>query len=240
MRKIIPVFIFFFASAIVYGQQTYADTSAMAVSTAPAKFIYDAERGDESGIYNGILYYSYSSRIEGIPFFKSTEWQKGTVLFDNVFYKDIFMRYELVNDQLLVVRDTSSGVIIALFSPRVKKFSFSGMEFIRLVKTDVHPAPENGFYRIMVKGKITALERSVKTIEEKIDVNVIERKFLEKVRYYMFKDGTYSSVSTKNHLLNACKDHKKEVQQFLSRNKLKYRRDPEKTIVAVADFYNHL
>lgn len=232
--------IFLLTASILHGQSTYVDTSETARITAPVKFIYDSERGDESGIYNGILYYSYSSLIDGVAFFKTGEWNKGTVLFDEVWYKDIFMRYELVSDLLIVAKDTSSGIYISLYSPRVKEFSYSGMQFLRFTRKDANPPPETGFYQVMVNGKLTALRRSVKVIEEKLEANKVDRWFEEKTKYYMVKDGIYHRVNNKKDILSVCKDHKKEVQQFLSKRKIKYRQNPENMIVLVAGFYNQL
>lgn len=240
MTRITLLFISLLTTSILHGQSSYADTSETARVTAPVKFMYDSERGDESGIYNGILYYSYSSLIEGVPFYRTGEWHKGTVLFDEIWYKDIFMRYELVSDQLIVAKDTSTGIYISLYSPRVKEFSYSGMQFLRLNKKDASPAPETGFYHILVSGKLTALRRSVKVIEEKLEANKVDRWFEEKTKYYMLKDGIYHHVNNKKDILSVCKDHKKEVQQFLSKKKLKYRQNPETMIVLVAGFYNQL
>ena len=39
-------------------------------------------------------------------------------------------------------------------------------------------------------------------------------------------------------MLEVIKDKRKDVQQYLSKNKLNYRKQPEQTIKAVAEFYN--
>ncbi|MEO8404482.1 MAG: hypothetical protein ABI480_07810 [Chitinophagaceae bacterium] len=185
-------------------------------------------------------YYFYSSLIEGNAFYKINTWEKGTILFDDVVYNDIWMKYETVADQLIVTADTSTGIFISLFRQRVKEFSYAGMQFIRLEKQTDRNVPEIGYYQILAKGKLTAYERNVKTLKEIIDGTTLIRRFEEKIKYHVEKDGKFYSIDNKNDLLSLCKDHKKEVQQFISANKIKFHKNLEPAIATVTAFYNRL
>jgi len=238
MTKYLMVFFFLFSAFKSKAQQYIPDSSLPKVSSAYAKQFYFTKRGEESAIYTGIRHESYSASIEGIAYFQSPDWQNGTVLYDQIFYENIWMKYDLYKDQLIVIPGNQSGMPIALFSPRVSEFSFSGSNFIRIEKADEKTSPAKGFYQQLTSGRITVLSKRFKLLTERIENRTVIQKFEERAKYFLLKDGIYYPVRNKKELMAVVKDKKKEIQQFLSNNKMKYRRQREKVIVAVAEFYN--
>ena len=173
-------------------------------------------------------------------YFFSVDWQKGNVLYGDIYYENILMKYDMVKDQLIVKAKESEGQPITLFSPRVKQFSFLDSKFIRVDNATAGSFLQAGFYRQLTHGKVTALARATKTISEKITDNKVARKFEEKIKYYTLKDSRYSLIENKNNLLSILKERKKELQGFIKENKLNFRKDMENAIVSVVEFYNHL
>lgn len=216
-------------------QQSYKDSSAGYV-----RKIYDVQRGSELPLYNGTRHQLYSASIDGLPYFESLEWYIGSVVYDDVLYDNIIMRYDQVKDELVIAQDKITGVYISLFSPRVKEFSISGVRFVWLSDTSGKSSLKPGFYQQLTKGKLTAYTRNAKEIEEKLENTTILQLIKNNIRYYILKDGVYHSVRNANDLLDVTKEHRKEVQQFISGKQLKYRRDPKQTIIAVTEFYNQL
>jgi len=92
------------------------------------------------------------------------------------------------------------------------------------------------FYQQLVQGKLTVLVKRTKGISEKISGTTLTQKFEETAKYYLLKDGISYPVKNKKDILTAAKDLKKEVQQFLSGKKLKYRKNPEKTMIKEGSF----
>jgi hypothetical protein len=238
MGKLILFAALFFLTGSLCAQQGYTDTSLLSPGIRHLRQVYDAQRGDESAVYNGIQHFPYSPAIEGIGYFRSTDWQKGSVVYEDILYTNIFMKYDEVKEELVVTPDEKGGLFVSLFSPRVKEFSFSGVKFIRLgMPGDGTSLPE-GFYRQLAAGKVTAFVRVTKTIREIIEGTTITRKFEDKIRYYVLADGMYTPVRNTSDLLDAMKGHRKEIQRFLGDQKLKYRKNPEQTITAAVKFYN--
>jgi hypothetical protein len=238
MAKYIFAFIFLFAVYSVYAQHYAADSAFTNGNSYYARHLYFTQRGEESAIYNGIHHDGYSTSIEGYAYFQSPGWQKGSVVYDNILYENILMKYDLLRDQLIVTPKEQSGMYIGLFSPRVERFSFSTFNFIRIGKTDEKTSPGPGFYQQLSYGKLTVLTRKTKVITERIEGNAFLHKFEETAKYYLLKDGIYYPAKSKKDILAVVKERKKEIQQFLSKNKLNYRKHREKTLVAVAEFYN--
>ena len=221
----------------VEAQENFAD-SALLTKLHETRKAYDKERGNQLAIYNGIQHYPYSPSIEGIAYFQADEWKKGSVVFSDISYEDIFMKYDLVTDQLIVTPNYDGGLFIALFSPRVKEFSFGGKRFVRLTRESTNGELADGFYQVLSSGKVTAIARTQKVIEEKVDITGISRWFEMKTRYYLLKDGKYKLIRNKNDLTNLLKEHRREVNQALSNLKLKFRKNAEQNIIAATDAYN--
>ncbi len=241
MYRILLFGVLTFGSNFLQSQPSNSDslTDSHTVTTDYAKNIYFLQRGNEAGIYRGILHYRYPPDIDGIAYYKSEDWQSGEVIYEGILYRKVLMKYDLVKDQLIVISNDTSGVSIGLFSPRVKQFAFSGSTFIRLDNNN-DEIMQSGFYRQLTVGKVIALARVKKIISEKIIDNKVARIIEEYTKHYVSKEGKYFYIQNKNDLLNVLKDHKKEVQGFMKKNKFNYRKQPEKTIVSLVDFYNHL
>lgn len=221
----------------VQAQENITD-SALLSKLHETRRAYDKERGNQLAVFNGIQHYPYSPAIEGIAYFQADEWKRGSVIFSDILYEDIFMKYDLVTDQLIVTPNYDGGLFIGLFSPRVKEFSFGGNRFVRLTRESTNGEMSDGFYQVLSSGKVTAFARTQKFIEEKVDITGISRWFEMKTRYYMLKDGKYKLIRNKNDLENLLKEHRREVNQALNNLKLKYRKNVQQNIVAATDAYN--
>jgi hypothetical protein len=235
MKKLTALLVFFLAIYCLHAQQPDSMIDSRMVAT---RHMYDAQRGRQSAVFNGLQHYPYSSMIEGIAYFQTADWRKGSVVFEDVQYDNIFMKYDLVTDQVIITADDNGGLFISLYSPRVKEFSFSGMKFVRFTKTNFGTGLPEGFYQELADGKVKAYTKTMKFIEEKVDITGISRKFEQKVRHYIFKDGKYHVIRNKKTLLSVLKEHKKEVQQYLSKLDVKYKNNPEQNITAAVNIYN--
>lgn len=238
MKNFACLICFFFSLWHLEAQEGHKDSSAADRAAVYAKQMYDSRRADESSLYNGIQFYPYLASIEGIAFFQSPNWQTGSLIYDNIRYDNISLKFDMVKEQVVVAPDKEGGLYISLFSPRVKEFSFAGIKFVRLGKPGDGSGLPEGFYQQLVSGKLTALARKTKTIVEWIVDQTIMRRFDSITRYYVQKDSVYHPIMNASDLFDLVKDRKKEVQQFLSSRKLKYRREPEKTIISAIEFYN--
>lgn len=148
------------------------------------------------------------------------------------------MKYDLVKDQLIVQSQETGGVNIALFSPRVKEFKFSGSTFIYFNKEKNKSSLPEGFYQRLAQGKLTAFAKSNKIITETIVGVTLYRKFEESKKYFILKNDQYYSIANKRDLLNVLREHRKEIQDLLSAQNLNFRTAPQATIIAAVELYN--
>lgn len=201
------------------------------------KEVYNSSLNVELPIFNGRQHYVYSSLIEGNAYYPYDEWREGTVVYDGIAYNNILIKYDILKDEV-IISSSESRIFIALFTPRVKEFSFFGFKFINLKKGNKLLLPE-GFYQVLAEGQATVLAKATKTIKEEIINNELNRKFEQETRYYIVKGDKYHYIRNKESLLGSLQEKRKAVQDFISKRKLRYRRQREETIVAAAKFYNN-
>jgi hypothetical protein len=187
-------------------------------------------------IYNGRKHLGYPSSITGIAYYKTSEWQPGTIIYRDVYYPDVFLKYDLVQNDV-IVRHFNGNTAITLFTPRIKQFTIDGKSFIHFSGNDKSfPAP--GLYEEMGKGKISLYVHRSKYIKETITGLQIQNEFQEKDIYYAEKDGIWYQIKKEKNLLELVKDKRTEVKNDLKKKGYKFRTDPETTLTEIVSYYN--
>jgi hypothetical protein len=168
-------------------------------------------------------------------FFPVSGWQKGSVLFDGIWYHDLSMMYDIYMDEVVILHPSSTPV--RLISERVQQFRFMDLYFERL-GTANSPQLKTGFYQRMVDGPVTIYVKRTKKIEENIVDLSIERKFIPADHFFALKDGMYTAIYKQKGLLELMKDKRQGVVHHLKQQNLKFKRNREKAIFEMAKFYN--
>ena len=239
MRKplLLILLLSFYSALYAQGDNSSAFTN-LADTENFLKNLYNSRLSHELPLNNGKFHYAYSRAIEGSPYFKYDDWQSGSVVYDAILYENVMMKYDLVKDVLVIRTREAGGLYISLFSPRVESFSFSGYTFIYLGQDAANPGMPAGFYLQLVKGKVTAVSKATKIITEEIVSMSVKREFEEKNSYYILKNNQYSPVYKKSGLFGILREHRKEIQDLLSKQRLKFKKDPQATIITAVNVYN--
>lgn len=224
-------------TALAQDTTTGNSFTAAALHNAVASYHHYIDK--QSRLYNGIEYFGYSPKIEGIPYFLENTWQRGSIVYDGIAYDTVQMMYDIVKDRIVILH-FNNFFRLALFSEKVKSFSLMNHHFVRIERDSLSHSPlVTGFYDQLYTGPTSVLARRSKFIEETVKEQ-LERKFTEQYQYYIYKGGGYHTVRTKNGLFSLLKDHAREIKQYLKKKKLKFRKDKENTILQAAIHYDSL
>ncbi len=234
MLKLSILFLFIF-SVNADGQVTSFDSSLNSGGIDKAVQSYHQSLGIGEAIYNGRRHIDYLPANVGIPYYLTKEWQQGNVSYDNILYNAL-VKYDEVADEILVRHP--EGFAIVLFSPRVSEFSFPGHHFL-YINNDNHVGLAAGFYEQLQKGRLTILVKRSKVVLETVAGTAVERKFDESNTYYAIKDGKTYTVKKMNNVMELVADQKKEIQQYLKKNKVKFRKNKELALTRIAEYYNN-
>lgn len=198
--------------------------------------------GQQSRLYSGIEYNGYDPKLIGnANFMDVTELNKGTVVYDGYLYKNVNMLYDIYQD-LVVIQLYQSFLRINLLSEKVENFNLLDHHFIRIKNNPAIPTSlKTGFYDELYGGKIQVLVKREKSIQRKYEIaGSIDSYFSPSVDYYLFKNGAYYSVNSQGAFLNALKDKKKDLQQFIKANKIKFKKTQEESMVKIAAYYDQI
>ena len=120
------------------------DTSGYAIAVNNAMINYHQFLKPETGLYNGREYYDYSPTIkDGDPFFLSTKFNTGNIIYDGILYENVPLLYDLVTSDVIIT-DSNYFYRIKLNGERVSRFSVLQHTFIRL-EEDSNSVIKTGF-----------------------------------------------------------------------------------------------
>jgi hypothetical protein len=218
--------------------QAVPDT-ADPVNAAAIK-IYTRSLGDQAAIYNGAQYRRYPHVIHnGHPFFLADKLMKGTVNYDDLQYDDVNLLYDEVNDELITT-DVQGDNLVQLYKRKVNAFTIGQHSFIN-VKPSAN-SPEAGYYRVLYNGRSQILVREKKSIQVKTGrtKEETERSVFASTDYYLRTPKGYQKFNRLSSLLSLMGSHRKAVDDYIRKEKLRTRAEKENTFYRAAAFYDQL
>jgi len=182
--------------------------------------LYYTALGEQAQIYNGNEYIEYAFTLqEGHPFFKSSVFTNADIYFDGMLFLGVPMLYDLIKDQVVIL-DFHNQYKINLPANKIQQFILSDHVFVRIV------------HRLFAKRG--------KEIIEKRGSNAIDNVVNSTNAYYVMKKDIYYRFKNERSLLKILNDKKKEIQQYLKKNRVRYKDDPERTMIMAIEYYNRL
>ena len=213
--------------------------SAYYGSTEKIIGLYYMALGEQAPVYNGKEYIEYAYSLqEGHPFFKSSVFTKGDIYFDGMLFPGVPMLYDLIKDQV-VIRDFHNLYKINLPANKIQQFILSDHVFVRIVHNNLNEI-NTGFYEQLFKGKVGLFAKREKAIIEKHGSQEIDNVVVSTNYYYVMKKDIYYKFKNEHSLLKILNDKKKEIQQYLKKNRIRYKDDPERSMVMAIEYYNRL
>ncbi|QEC66111.1 hypothetical protein FRZ67_01875 [Panacibacter ginsenosidivorans] len=229
-----------FCISPAHAQYNTTDSLSYLKAKQQAIAFYHTYVKDESGLYNGSQYVVYAQTIqEGIPFFETPEPSKGNVVYTGVLYENVPLLYDILKGQLITLIP-SSNYLICLNADKVSNFEILNHKFTRLIKDSGDKTIKTGFYEVLHDGQTTVYKKQTKTVGEDLSQAKLRNFIVESNTFYIKKTNTFYTVSNKKSLLTILKDRKKEVQEFIKKNKLDIRNDKDNALPKIAAFYDSL
>ena len=239
MHKPFLICILLLFSLTGYCQFYYDDSTLVSGSSKYLVNFYNKTRHDFNRLYNGPFHYSYPIIKQGSPYFSGEAWQKGSVTYEDIIYDNVLMKYDLVKDQLIVMVEEKGHMPLELFSPRIKGFSYNDLKFIYIPRNSPLSLKE-GFYEQLSIGKIIALCKTENTLEEFIVDYKIEWRISQKKRYFIIDNNHSHTINRQRDLMEALKNHRQQINNYLKERKLKFKKNKEQVIAAATELYNKL
>jgi hypothetical protein len=129
---------------------------------------------------------------------------------------------------------------INLVKEKVAWFELDGHRFVNLRPSASGSVIKPGYYDELYKGKVSLFMKRLKTSEPKIENSTVYLKAYPKSSFYLLKDGNYLLVKNKKELLRLLQDKRAALNQYIRRNRIKFRTMPETAMTSVVSFYDQL
>ncbi|MEQ8809904.1 MAG: hypothetical protein RIE59_12605 [Imperialibacter sp.] len=176
---------------------------------------YDTEVGYSGRIFNGAEYgIKYADVVDHA--FLVSEWQPGSINFLDREYKGLELRYDIVNDLVVLKHyNPNNGISISIMpaQEKINSFTLASVKFVRL-SPQVTGEQKSRFYELIVdkEYKLIARHTKEKFIDKSRGAPVVG--FQHKVKLYLKKDNELVIIRSKRALLKVLEDKKKELADY--------------------------
>lgn len=213
--------VFFFLPVIFFAQGTNEEEDYY-------NWFDQAIGQDHLGLYNGKQYLDVDKGVlfdaERHAYFKSSDFLKGNLTYDNQVYYDAYMQYNLETDDLVISLKTERAVsVFKLIRSKIDKFDIDGHKFIKILGFSEDSKVTNGFQEVLLENtSFSLLKRHKKNRSKKI-------KQLERRRhlYYLFSssndygilmNGVYKKLNSKSDIIKLFPNQRKEISNYYQEN----------------------
>ena len=244
MYRVIPFFMVILFSFLLQEKsysQTIQKIEPEQEALEAARSFYSKSLAEQAGIYRGVEYTGFPFRLNnGHQYFESIDHVKGSIFYDGILYKDIPMWYDIVKKQVIVLYENQFSEI-KLHNELIDYFSIFNHHFVHLGRDATSKGSlTDGFYDLVYVGKTQVLvKRSKETLKE-VNTGVVMTILKQRNEVYLVKGGLYLPVKSQSSVLNALGSKHKEIQDFLKKNKIKFRKDPEGSTIKMVSYFDQL
>ncbi|WP_299438895.1 hypothetical protein [uncultured Aquimarina sp.] len=183
---------------------------------------------DHIGLYNGKQYIDTDKNVlydnEKHAYFKSNEFLKGNLTYDNQAYYNSYMQYNLETDDLVISLKSERAVsVFKLIRDKVDKFDIDGHTFIKIIGFSENSEVINGFQEVLLENaSFTLLKRHKKNRQKKIKQLGRRRHlyylFLSSNNYGILMGREYKKINSKSDIIKLFPNLKKEINSYYHEN----------------------
>ena len=224
-------------------QVARTDSSSQQNALNSTLTLFYASIGNQSPLYNGAEYYFYDPLIKGNAYFSEVNaFTTGTVFYDGNLYNGVPMLYDIYSDKVVVLLYNHFSKF-SLVKQKVRGFDFLDHHFVNIDADTLagNTVIKSGYYDELYHGKSQILVKRSKNIQVNTGGQSGPQSYFNPATdYYLRKNNVYYSIGSQGSMLNIFKDKKKEIQQYLRTNQIKFRQNPEEAMVKIASYYDHL
>lgn len=184
---------------------------------------------DNTGLYNGTEFTDLFLNTDGtFRYLKGFDYSKGSVFYKGEYYVNIFLKYDLLEDNLLTRSDDNLSVFnVKLIPEFVEWFTIYNRKFVRLTNTNLGLSG-NGFFEEVYSGNQLILYiKHSKRKKDKALKSGIQYRFFDTNLYVLKRNNSYFKVNSVKDLRKAIPEKEDEIRQFHRSNRILYKSDPD-------------
>jgi len=190
-------------------------------------------------LYNGRLWRNLHSQVKGDQFLFSREFTPGTVTMNGNTFKNVSLRYDILNDEVLT--PVSRSLAIQLNRELVDSFSMSyqGRQYRFARFSDDSLKGVKGYLHVLYSGRCALYVKYKKEIEL-LAVDGKYDQFFQIQKIYFVNDGEIFTVTGKMDLLRIMDDKKSLIKDYIKKSRLKMSKNNPESFTPLVRFYDGL
>jgi len=206
-------------AALPHGLQAQVtDTNIL----AELEQIISESYGPDQHLINGAEYFNLHIRSEGHKFLDEDKYYKGSVVIDKKIYKDVFLKYDIYNQQVLLLIEHPSGgnKQIILNNLRINEFEINDRIFHKFT----FPGTTTLFYQVIGNNKMACFYHFRKQeIPRAIDqYNLSEFTNVQRKSYLHWQSELHAFKGTRS-FIRIFPDHQPQIKSYIRQYKLNIR-----------------
>ena len=195
--------------------------------------------GPDQHLINGAEYFNLHIRSEGHKFLDEDKYYKGSVVIDKKIYKDVFLKYDIYNQQVLLLIEHPLGgnKQIILNNLRINEFEINGRIFHKFT----FPGTTTLFYQVIGNDEMACLYHLKKQeIPRAIDqYNLSEFTDVQKKSYLHWQSELHAFKGNKS-FVGIFPDHQPQIKTFIRQNKFRVKKLNESQMQRLISYCNSL
>ena len=189
-------------------------------------------------LYNGRVWQNEFNNTDGDQFFLSSDFSTGNVTVDGHNFDSVQIRYDLINDELLIQRN--DGMIILINKEMTNSFNLFYYDVkYRFVNFDnTSPGNLSGYCHLLYDGNIKVYAKYTKELIPTTMTNGLPR-FSQVNKVYIFKDGKIHRTDNRKELLNLFSEGEEQtmIKKYIRSNQISISRNDPESFRRVIEYY---
>jgi hypothetical protein len=190
-------------------------------------------------LYNGLIWKNIFYMVEGDQFLFSKEFLKGSVTISGKTFTNVFLKYDLLKDEILTPSDT--GGILQLNKELVDSFAICFQDrfyhFVTIQEDSLKRTKR--YFNVLYKGR-TALYREYSKKIEKLAVEGQYDRFYQIDHIFFVKRNIFYPITGKSDLLKVLASDKILIKNFIKKNKLIVSDRIPESFIPVVRYYDSI
>lgn len=206
--------------------------SLLIIAKENAINIYKSSISQNSSIYNGKEDRQTDSKSKGHPYFGNQAWLLGDVIYNENIYKNIYLKYNTVSQQL-ILQHWGGFLKIELVKSKIKSFTILGQAFLN-INSDSTSKIESGFYKQLYSENLLFLSKINKIKSESVIESEIITEFKEIKDYFLLKENNTFKIKSLSSFESVFPN--KDIKKICNDLKLDFKKDEENSYVKLLKF----
>ncbi len=178
--------------------------------------------GPDQYLINGIEYVNLHIRSEGHKFLGEDKYHAGSVVVENKTYHHVFLKYDIFNQQLLLLIEHPSGgnKQLIMNNLRIDGFSLDGRTFRKYT----FPGTGTRFYQVLGSEEMSCLHHFRKQeISKPVDNNTLSEFTETHKRSFLYRHGELTEFKGNRSFVRMFSGHEAEIKAFIRENRFRVR-----------------